>query len=81
MKKTDKAGKMGQIVLCRGDAWLFPSSGYIIEKFHQIALEQGSRARWMPVTGMLVTDDPEEPGRHHPYDDWREVALKVLMEG
>lgn len=68
---------MSFVVLHRGEDWLFPASGYIIEKFHQIALEQGSRARWLPITGTLVTDDPHEKARHYPYEDWRREALKA----
>lgn len=71
---------MSHIVLQRGEDWLFPASGYVIEKFHQLALEHGSQARWLPVSGTLVTDDPEEAGRGYPYDDWRQEALKVLVE-
>lgn len=71
---------MSIVVLHQGEDWLFPASGYDIEKFHPIALEHGSRARWLPITGTLVTDDPKEKALHYPYEDWRKKVLKAIAD-
>lgn len=67
------------VVLHRGEDWLFPASGNIVEKFHQIALEHGSCARWLPLAARL---SPMIPMKRLviTHEDWRREALKAGQE-
>lgn len=44
--------------------------------FFLLAKEHGSAAKWLPETGYLVTEDPNEVTKDFPYEQWRDQALK-----
>lgn len=47
--------------------------------FRKIAHQHGSRAVWLPQTGMLVTQSEAERHREYPYEEWRDWAVKETV--
>jgi hypothetical protein len=49
----------------------------VVEKFHDIACENRSSARWIPETSEVISDidDP-----NFPIDEWREAATEEIWD-
>lgn len=48
----------------------------VTDRFKQIAQQYGSRAVWLPQTGLLVTECASEQNGSFPYEEWREQAIR-----
>lgn len=51
----------------------------VVARFHQIARENGSSARWAPQTSEVIHNVNESDELVDQYDDWRQQACDVIM--
>ena len=61
-----------------GGDWLMPygeDTDRIVRAFEHIARRHGSKALWLPLTGVLATPDQSEVEQTLPYDEWRRQAI------
>lgn len=63
-------------ILRKGKDWCNPSGGPVVDRFHAIAKQYGSSARWLCQSCTLATDSQEEIGRNFPYEKWRDCAMR-----
>lgn len=64
------------VILRKSKDWCRPLDGPVVDRFHAIARQYGSEARWLCQTCVLVTDNHEEPAKNFPYEQWREKAVQ-----
>lgn len=50
----------------------------VVAAFKQIVRSHDSKAVWLSQAGIIVTDDPDEPAKNHPYADWIEQVVREV---
>jgi hypothetical protein len=64
--------------VCNGGVWLMPygeETDRIVRAFEHIARRHGSKALWLPLTGVVATSDINEVKQALPYEEWRLQAI------
>lgn len=71
------------IVLRSGPDWCLSQEKEkrdYIELFQEIAKPHGSNAKWLPVTGTLISADHSEQFQDYPYERWRDQAQALFQK-
>lgn len=50
-------------------------SDRMVRAFEHIARRHGSKALWLPLTGVVATPDINEVKQSLPYEEWRQQAI------
>lgn len=65
-------------IVYRLDKSRVTATSEIVEAFKRIARSHGSRAVWLGQSGIVVTDDQDEPAKNYPYAGWIEQAVREV---
>jgi hypothetical protein len=64
------------VLLRKSKDWCLKDSRTAVDRFHAMARQNGSEAKWLTQTCALVTNSDDESDKNFPYEKWRDEALK-----